>query len=136
VDAALPEENGDCMLACPISASLVGDTLRKACFSKIGLVVTSFVDNGPLVCKFAPRCGIKEDGVDDNGRGVLGSCEAESPSVCFFTVGRLPEFCFEMGQFAPEIEVLADCEFGVDTVGPTSDALPRCCFAIDPPPDG
>src|SRR5579872_5964947 len=107
VDATLPERKGGDVLACPISASLVGATLRKACFSKAGLMVMSFAGAGPLVCKFGPRGGIREDGADDSGRGVLGSCEAESPSVCFLTVGRLPEFCFEMGQFAPEIEALA-----------------------------
>jgi hypothetical protein len=69
------------------------------------------------------------------GRGVLGNCEADSPSVCFFTVGRLPEFCFEMGQLDPEIWGGAGGKFDVDTVGPTVGLVPRCCLVIDPLPD-
>lgn len=95
-------------------------------------MVTSFGNTCLFVSKFVPRCGIREEGGGDTGRGVTGNWEADSPSVCFFIAGRLPEFCFKPGQFDPEIGVLAGCWFCVDTVGPTVGALARCCFANGP----
>jgi hypothetical protein len=71
------------------------------------------------------------------GRGVFGSGGADCPSVCFFTVGRLPEFCLEKGQFDPEVCVFAGCwfGFGIDPIGPPNGAPPRCCLGIGPLPD-
>ena len=100
-------------------------------------MLTLFAGAGPLTGKFVPRCGIREDGGEDIGRGVVGNCEADSPSVCFLIAGKLPEFCFEAGQFAPDTVALegAGGRFDVDTPGPAAPALPRCCLVIDPLPD-
>jgi hypothetical protein len=100
-------------------------------------MVTSFAGAGPPVGVFAPRCGIREDDGQDIGRGVVGNCGAESPSVCFLITGKLPECCFVADQFAPESADLegAGGGFDADTPGPAAPALPRCCLVIDPLPD-
>ena len=121
-----------------MSAAPPGGTLRRACFSKAGFVVASLAGAGPFVGRFVPRCGIREGEGEDIGRGVVGSCEAESPSVCFFIAGNVPEFCLVVGQFAPESGALEDIggRFEVDTFGPAAPAPPRCCLVPGPLADG
>jgi len=94
----------------------------------------SFPGAVPFGCEFGPRCGIRDGEGEDIGRGVVGSCEADSPSVCFFIAGNAPEFCLFAGQFAPETRGFEDRggKFEVDTVGPLAPAFPRCCLVNGP----
>ena len=131
----VPNEGGT--RDCPISASLPGDTLRRACFSKVGFIVASFAGADPFGCIFVPRCGINDGEGEDIGRGVVGICEGASPSVCFFIAGKTPEFCLVAGQFAPETGALEGTDDGLaDIVGPPAPAVPRCCLVTEPLPGG
>lgn len=99
-------------------------------------MVASFAGADPFGCKFVPRCGIKGGVGEGMGRGVTGSCEAASPSVCFFMAGKVPEFCLVAGQFAAETWALEDVggKFEVDAFGVPVPIFPRCCLASGPLP--
>jgi hypothetical protein len=121
---------------CPISQSLEGCTFRRARFSKAGLMAASCAAADPFAGMFVPRCGIRDGEGEDKGRGVVGGCEGDSPSVCFFAEGNVPECCFEADQFTPETGGLegAGGRLVADRVWPKPPAFPRCCLATCPLP--